>query len=94
MAFYPAGPNPKYLYVANTLSVVRFAYKAGDTKAAAPPEVVVPHLTAFPGGHITRTLVFTTDGQHMLVSVGAATNVANPMPKKPAADHRNMGSRT
>ncbi len=82
MAFYPAGPNPKYLYVANTLSIVRFAYKAGDTKAP-PPETIVSHLTAFPGGHITRTLVFTADGQHMLVSVGAATNVANPMPKKP-----------
>ena len=33
IAFYPPGPEPKYLYVGNTGSVVRFPYQNGDTKA-------------------------------------------------------------
>ena len=34
IAFYPLGPDPKWLYVANTDSVVRFPYKNGDTQAS------------------------------------------------------------
>lgn len=34
IAFYPVGPDPKYVYVGNTNSVVRFPYKNGDTKAS------------------------------------------------------------
>ena len=30
IAFYPAGPNPQYVYVGNTDSVVRFPYQNGD----------------------------------------------------------------
>ena len=33
IAFYPPGPGPEYLYVGNTGSVVRFAYRNGDIKA-------------------------------------------------------------
>jgi hypothetical protein len=33
IAFYPVGSEPKYVYVGNTDSVVRFPYKNGDTKA-------------------------------------------------------------
>ena len=33
MVFYPAGKSPKWLYVANTDSVVRYAYANGDLKA-------------------------------------------------------------
>src|SRR5262249_38706902 len=33
IAFYPPGPNPEYVYVANTDSVVRFPYWNGDLKA-------------------------------------------------------------
>jgi glucose/arabinose dehydrogenase len=44
MVFYPAGPNPQWLYVANTDSVVRYAYKAGDLKAAGKPETVIASL--------------------------------------------------
>ena len=42
--FYPAGNNPKWLYVANTDSVVRYAYKAGDMKATGKAETVIPLL--------------------------------------------------
>jgi glucose/arabinose dehydrogenase len=44
MVFYPLGKNPKWLYVANTDSVVRYAYKNGDLKATGEPEVVIADL--------------------------------------------------
>jgi glucose/arabinose dehydrogenase len=76
--FYPAA-NPKYVYVANTTSVVRFAYKAGDTKATGAPETVVPTLPGYAqlrgGGHWTRDVVFSNDGKRMFVSVGSGSNV-------------------
>jgi len=44
MVFYPAGGNPQWLYVANTDSVVRYAYKAGDLKATGKAETVIAAL--------------------------------------------------
>src|ERR1700738_1329415 len=41
IAFFPSGNDPKWVYVANTDSVVRFPYQAGDTKAPRRPEIVV-----------------------------------------------------
>ena len=38
IAFYPPGPNPTYLYIGKTTSVVRFPYKNGDLKTDAAPE--------------------------------------------------------
>jgi glucose/arabinose dehydrogenase len=72
--FYPPGPNPQWVYVANTDSVVRFAYRNGDLKARSAPEVVVPALPS--GGHWTRDIAFSSDGQRMFVSVGSRSNVA------------------
>jgi glucose/arabinose dehydrogenase len=83
MAFYPSGPNPKYLYVANVNSIVRFPYKAGDLKAGGEPEVVVASLSDTTGGHVTRTLAFSLDDRAMLVSIGSATNVATNIGTKP-----------
>ena len=37
IAFWPPGPNPRYVYVANTDSVVRFAYRPGDLQPAHQP---------------------------------------------------------
>ncbi|MEO8877919.1 MAG: c-type cytochrome, partial [Polyangiaceae bacterium] len=37
IAFYPPGPAPKYVYIANTNSVVRFVYQAGDLVARGAP---------------------------------------------------------
>jgi glucose/arabinose dehydrogenase len=77
LAFYPLGPNPKYLYVGNTDSVVRFKYGNGDLKAQGEPE----KLADLPGGgrlrgggHWTRDVVFSLDGKHMFVSVGSHSN--------------------
>ena len=41
MVFYPAGKNPRWLYVANTDSVVRYAYSNGDLKAKGAVETVI-----------------------------------------------------
>jgi glucose/arabinose dehydrogenase len=74
--FYPPGPNPQWLYVGNTTSVVRFPYKNGDMKATGPMETIIPELPA--GGHNTRDLVFSSDGKQMLVAVGSGSNVDDP----------------
>ena len=82
IAFYPSGPNPKWVYVGNTNSVVRFPYKSGDLVATGKPETIVAQLPGFAqlrgGGHWTRDVVFTPDGTKMLVSVGSASNVDDP----------------
>src|SRR5215467_13678840 len=38
IAFYPPGPDPQWVYVANTGSVVRFPYRSDDLKARGKPE--------------------------------------------------------
>jgi glucose/arabinose dehydrogenase len=78
IAFYPAGPNPAYVYVATNTEVVRYPYKNGDLKASGEPEIVAPSL---PGGrgHWTRDIVFSADGKTMFVSVGSGSNVAEGM---------------
>jgi glucose/arabinose dehydrogenase len=75
-AFWPVGPNPQYLYVANVNSIIRFPYRNGDLVAGAPAEVVVPTLTAETGSHSSRTLVFSSDSKTMYLSIGSASNVA------------------
>ncbi|MGA8034587.1 MAG: PQQ-dependent sugar dehydrogenase [Candidatus Acidiferrales bacterium] len=76
IAFYPPGPDPKWVYVGNTNAVVRFAYKNGDLKASGAPE----HIVDVPGGggHWTRPIVFSPDGKRMYVPVGSASNVDDP----------------
>src|SRR6202011_1053933 len=56
IAFYPSGDNPQWIYVANTDSVVRFPYRAGDLKAAGKAETVVAELP-HGYGHSTRDIV-------------------------------------
>ena len=76
--FYPA-VNPKWVYVANTVNVVRFPYQSGDLHARGPAEVVVKELPGFAqlrgGGHWTRDVVFSKDGTRMFISVGSRSNV-------------------
>lgn len=73
IAFYPPGPDPKWVYVANTDSVVRFPYPGGGA-----PEVVVDNVSGGGrlrgGGHWTRDIVFSLDGRKMWVSVGSRSN--------------------
>jgi glucose/arabinose dehydrogenase len=78
IAFYPPGPDPKYLYVANTDGVVRFPYQNGDLKARGPAEKLGAHLSRGGllrgGGHWTRDVVFSPDGKKMYVSIGSSSN--------------------
>jgi len=83
ISFYPPGPNPEWVYVANTNSVVRFAYRNGDLGARGRPETVVPKLPT--GGHSTRDVVFSPDGSKMYVSVGSGSNVGEGIGKLDAA---------
>ncbi|MDB5361292.1 MAG: sorbosone dehydrogenase [Rhodospirillales bacterium] len=79
MAFYPPGPAPAYLYVANGNSIVRFPYRAGDLAPPGKPEVMVKSLTRSSGGHSTRDIAFSADEQRMYVSVGSGSNDAEGM---------------
>jgi glucose/arabinose dehydrogenase len=74
--FYPPGPNPQWVYIGNTGSVVRFAYKNGDLKAGGMPETLISDLPPR-GNHSTRDLVFSPDGKRMFVAVGSADNVSD-----------------
>jgi glucose/arabinose dehydrogenase len=83
IAFYPAGNDPKWIYVANDGSVVRFPYKTGDLRASSKPETIVAQLP-HDGGHSTRDIAFSLDGKRMMISVGSRSNDAEGMNKAPA----------
>jgi glucose/arabinose dehydrogenase len=76
IAFLPLGPNPEWVYIGNTNSVVRFPYHSGDLKATGAAEVIIPSLPT--GGHSTRDVVFSQDGKRMFVAVGSQSNVDDP----------------
>ena len=76
IAFYPA-KDPKWVYIGNTDSVVRFPYHTGDMKATGPAQ----KLADLPGGgrlrgggHWTRDIAFSKDEKRMFVSVGSHSN--------------------
>jgi len=87
IAFYPAD-NPEWVYVGNTNSVVRFAYRDGDMKARGAPETIVAELPTG-GSHSTRDVVFSKDGSKMFVSVGSASNDAEDIGRLDPARVRN-----
>lgn len=78
IAFYPPGPDPKFLYVANTDGVIRFPYQNGDLKARGPAAKLSAQLSGGGllrgGGHWTRDIVFSQDGKKMYVSIGSRSN--------------------
>ncbi len=82
IAFYPAGPDPKFIYVGNATTIQRFPYHSGDLHATGPAETIVPDIPGYAqltgGGHWTRDVVFTKDGTKMLVSVGSGSNADDP----------------
>ena len=93
IAFFPVD-DPRWLYVANADSVVRFPYRAGDLKPSGPAESVVTGLPT--GGHSTRDIVFTPDNKRMLVSVGSAGNDGEGLSRPPGgqawSDQRAPGA--
>jgi glucose/arabinose dehydrogenase len=77
IAFYPPGPDPEWVYVANSHSVVRFPYKSGELKARGKPELIIDNIPAT--HHWTRDIVFSPDGKTLYLSVGSGSNVALDM---------------
>ena len=77
IAFYPLGPNPRWVYVANSNGLVRFAYKNGDLRATGKPERIIEGI--LPRHHWTRDVVFAPDGNRLFFSVGSGSNVALDM---------------
>jgi glucose/arabinose dehydrogenase len=82
IAFYPPGEDPQFLYVANTDGVIRFPYRNGDLEARGPAEQLAAHLSGGAarlrsGGHWTRDVIFSPDGQKMYVSIGSRSNVSD-----------------
>jgi glucose/arabinose dehydrogenase len=78
IAFYPAGPNPAWVYIGDTDAIVRFPYQNGDMTARGPQQ----QLADLPGGgrlrgggHWTRDVIFSQDGTRLFASVGSHSNV-------------------
>jgi glucose/arabinose dehydrogenase len=77
LAFYPPGPSPEFLYVANTDGIVRLPTGTATSKRAEPEHIADlssgGRLTG--GGHWTRDIVFSNDGSKLFASIGSKTNV-------------------
>ncbi len=75
LAFYPLGPDPKYLYIGTFDAVLRVPYSNGQSDARDEPKTIVARP---PAGvwHWTRDLVFSPNGKTLYVSVGSASNDA------------------
>jgi len=57
--------------------VVRFPYRAGDSKASGGAQTLVSDLPSG-GFHWTRDVVFSRDGRRMFVAVGSGSNIDDP----------------
>ncbi len=81
IAFFPPRGEPKWVYVANTDSIVRFEYAGGDTRARGPAQPVFSAISGgglLPGGgHWTRDIAFSLDGRRLYVSVGSRSNASD-----------------
>jgi glucose/arabinose dehydrogenase len=86
MAFYPAGPHPRWVYIAENNRVLRFAYAPGDLKATGPAQVVVAKIAPTTMMHSTRDLALSADGKTLFVSVGSGSNTAEGMSLKSPSD--------
>ncbi len=78
LAFYPPGPQPRFLYIANTNGIVRVPYENGDLRAKGTPEPIASLSSGGRlegGGHWTRDIIFSRDGKRLFASVGSKTNV-------------------
>src|SRR6266852_1725823 len=61
-----------YVYVANMNELLRFRYDPKTSRRTGEAE----HLLDLPsGGHDTRSLAFSADGQHLFVGIGSDSNI-------------------
>jgi glucose/arabinose dehydrogenase len=84
IAFYPPGPDPRYVYVATRGSVLRYPYQSGELKPSGPVETIARLPAGF--GHWTRDLAFSPDGATLYVAIGSRTNVAEGKTPPPRAE--------
>lgn len=80
IAFYPAD-KPRWVYVANSDSIVRFPYRDGDMEASGEAETIVADIPS--NHHWTRDIAFSPDGKTLYLSVGSGSNVAEAIGKAP-----------
>lgn len=79
---FAAGLNAPYglaligdaLYVANQDSLVRFTYRAGQSKAAGPPTKVAA-LPSVLNHHWTKAMTAGPDGRFLYVGIGSNSNI-------------------
>ena len=91
IAFYPAGPDPKWVYVAEENRVIRFSYSNGDPAPRSAPEIVVAKLASTTGGHVTRNVsIFGVE--HVRLGSLRIQRCGRHAKKEPARD-KNVGSR-
>ncbi|MEN3332144.1 MAG: hypothetical protein V7641_1509 [Blastocatellia bacterium] len=64
-----------YLYVGDNNAVIRFKYKAGQTKADGAPEKIADLPENGYREHWTRNVIFNADGSKLYVTVGSKSNV-------------------
>jgi glucose/arabinose dehydrogenase len=77
IAFYPPGPNPQWVYIGNSDSLIRVPYKNGDLKASGKPQRIVERIPWV--HHWGRDVVVSADGKRIFYSVGSGSNVALDM---------------
>lgn len=77
IAFYPLGPDPKWIYLGDTDAIVRIPYTSGEITARAAAEQIAA-LPSNGRGHWTRDLAFSADGKTLYASVGSGSNVDDP----------------
>ena len=63
------------LYVANTDSIMRFPYRAGDARITAPGVKVVDLPAGTINHHWTKNVIASRDGRRLYVTVGSNSNV-------------------
>jgi glucose/arabinose dehydrogenase len=81
IAFYPLGPNPEWIYIANSDGVIRFRYTNGDLEATGQPERIIDGIPS--AHHYARDIVFSPDGRRLFLSVGSGSNAALDMFPEP-----------
>jgi len=77
IAFYPPGPNPQWMYIGNSDSLIRVPYKNGDLKASGTPERIASRIPWV--HHSARDVAISSDGKRVFYSVGSGSNVALDM---------------
>jgi len=81
IAFYPIGPNPRWVYIANSDGVVRFRYRNGDLKATGKPEQIIVGIPTIHRN--VRGVAILADGHRLYFSVGSASSAAQDIVQEP-----------